>query len=516
MSGRGRQSGSGRQTGRFLATILFTDIVGSTDLAAQVGDNSWRKLVAAHHDAIRRQLRKFGGKEIDTAGDGFFASFDQPAQAVKAADEMLNEEARLGLSLRAGVHTGEAELIGPKVGGIAVHIASRVMATAGGGEVLVSSTVHDLVAGSGLEFDDRGLHGLKGIPGEWHLYALMRPDAVPVAPLDAQRLAAFADSRTRSRRVVVAGLAGSLIVVGLVALGVVAVLGRGPSGPAMPPGPDTIVALDSTGKVVDVRRVPAGPVALTSDGETLWVAALDAGVLVASPIDGTGNGQTIGRVRRPTGITTGGDQIWAADAFDQTVTMIDAQSGDTTRTLHMPSPAIGFGAGAAWVVDDIGDIVVRLDPQSGDTVATVALDAGAYPSAIAVGNDAVWVTNAGAHTVTRIDPSANAIVGSAIPLRMVPDSVGLGVHDVWIGSRASDSVLRLDPQTNAVSATVPVCNQPRAVAADGATVWVACAGQGEVWHLDHDGKQLSVTPVGGEPTDLIVDGGRVYVSVRQP
>ena len=113
---------------------------------------------------------------------------------------MLNEEAKLGLSLRAGVHTGEAETIGTKVGGIAVHIASRVMATAGGGEVLVSSTVHDLVAGSGLEFDDRGLHALKGIPGEWHLYALLRPDAVPVAPLDAQGLAAYADKRKRSRK----------------------------------------------------------------------------------------------------------------------------------------------------------------------------------------------------------------------------------------------------------------------------------------------------------------------------
>ncbi len=130
MTGRGRQSG--KQSGRFLATILFTDIVGSTDLAAEIGDDSWRKLVAAHHDAIRRQLREFGGKEIDTAGDGFFASFDQPAQAVRAADAILNEEAKLGLSLRSGVHTGEAELIGPKVGGIAVHIASRVMAAAAG------------------------------------------------------------------------------------------------------------------------------------------------------------------------------------------------------------------------------------------------------------------------------------------------------------------------------------------------------------------------------------------------
>ena len=513
MTGRGKQGRT--QSSRFLATILFTDIVGSTDLAAEIGDDSWRKLVAAHHDAIRRQLREFGGKEIDTAGDGFFASFEQPAQAVRAADAMLNEEANLGLTLRAGVHTGEAELIGPKVGGIAVHIASRVMAAASGGEVVVSSTVHDLVARSGIEFVDRGLHALKGIPGEWHLYALLRPEALPVAPLDVQRLAAFADQRGRSRRLAAAGVAAAVVVLVVVAAGVVAVLGRGPSGPAIPPGPDTIVALDSSGKAVDVRHVPSGPTALTSDGKNLWVAALDAGVLVALPISGTGSGQTIGRVGRPSGIAAGGDQIWAADAFDQTLTLVDPHSGDTTRTLHMPAPAVGFGAGAAWVVNDIADSVVRLDAQSGDTVATIALAAGAYPNAIAVGSDAVWVTNSGTKTVSRIDPSTNA-VAAPIPLRAAPDSIAVGDNVVWVGSRSADSVLRIDPASNAVAATVPVCDQPSTVAADGTGVWVACVGRGEVWHLDHDGKQLSATPVNGEPTDLIVDNGRVWVTVRQP
>ena len=229
------------------------------------------------------------------------------------------------------------------------------MAAASGGEVVVSSTVHDLVAGSGIEFDDRGLHALKGIPGEWHLYALLRPEALPVAPLDVQRLAAFADQRGRSRRLAAAGVAAAVVVLVVVAAGVVAVLGRGPSGPAIPPGTDTIVALDSSGKAVDVRHVPSGPTALTSDGKNLWVAALDAGVLVALPISGTGSGQTIGRVGRPSGIAAGGDQIWAADAFDQTLTLVDPHSGDTTRTLHMPAPAVGFGAGAAWVVNDIAD-----------------------------------------------------------------------------------------------------------------------------------------------------------------
>jgi adenylate cyclase len=165
---------SRRSPERLLATILFTDIVGSTDLAVRLGDESWRRLVAAHHAGVRRELRRFRGRELDTAGDGFFAAFDQPAQAVRAADAIVAAVAELGVSIRAGLHAGEAEAADGKIGGIAVHIANRVMSSAEPGEVLVSGTVRDLVAGSGLEFRDRGLRALKGIPGEWHLWALVR------------------------------------------------------------------------------------------------------------------------------------------------------------------------------------------------------------------------------------------------------------------------------------------------------------------------------------------------------
>jgi TolB-like protein len=157
--------------------MLFTDIVGSTELAASLGDRAWRDLLAAHHGAVRRELRRFGGREVDTAGDGFFATFDQPAQAVHAADQIVSAVAKLGISVRAGLHTGEAEASGQNIGGLAVHIASRVMSAAWPGEVLVSSTLRELVVGSGLDFSDRGLHQLKGIPGEWHLCALVRRDA---------------------------------------------------------------------------------------------------------------------------------------------------------------------------------------------------------------------------------------------------------------------------------------------------------------------------------------------------
>ncbi|MGZ4257579.1 MAG: adenylate/guanylate cyclase domain-containing protein, partial [Gaiellaceae bacterium] len=157
---------------RVLATVLFTDIVGSSERATELGDRRWRELLEAHHAAVRRELERFRGRELDTAGDGFLASFDGPARAIRSARAAVDAVRGIGLDIRVGVHTGECEVIGEKLAGIAVHIGARVAGQARPGEVLVSSTVRDLVAGSGLEFQDRGQTALKGIPGEWRLFAL--------------------------------------------------------------------------------------------------------------------------------------------------------------------------------------------------------------------------------------------------------------------------------------------------------------------------------------------------------
>lgn len=155
-----------------LATVLFTDIVGSTATAAELGDRRWRELLARHHDVVRGQLARFRGREVDTAGDGFFATFDGPARAIRCACAVGEAVSEIGLEVRAGLHTGECELLDDKVAGIAVSIGARVAARAAPGEVLVSSTVKDLVAGSGIQFVDRGVAELKGVPGEWRLYAV--------------------------------------------------------------------------------------------------------------------------------------------------------------------------------------------------------------------------------------------------------------------------------------------------------------------------------------------------------
>jgi class 3 adenylate cyclase len=160
-----------------LTTVLFTDLVGSTQRASALGDRGWRDLLSQHHALTRRELARFRGEERDTAGDGFFATFDGPARAIRAAQAIVGGVSELGLDLRAGIHVGECELHDGKPAGLAVNIGARTAAEAGAGDILVTSTVRDLVAGSGLAFEERGERELKGVPGTWRLYAVS-PEAV--------------------------------------------------------------------------------------------------------------------------------------------------------------------------------------------------------------------------------------------------------------------------------------------------------------------------------------------------
>lgn len=160
---------------RVLATVLSTDIVDSTHRATEMGDRDWHALLDAHDAVVRAQLNRFRGRGVNTSGDGFLATFDGPQLAIRCAIAICHAVQTLGIEIRAGLHTGECEIRGDDIGGIAVHIGARVSALAGPNEVLVSSTLHDLVIGSGLEFDERGSHELKGVPGEWQLFAVASP-----------------------------------------------------------------------------------------------------------------------------------------------------------------------------------------------------------------------------------------------------------------------------------------------------------------------------------------------------
>jgi class 3 adenylate cyclase len=155
-----------------LATLVFTDIVGSTQRAAELGDSEWHRVLERHDDLVRSELGRWRGREIKQLGDGFLASFEGPARAIRCAQAIAAGVRRLGLEIRAGIHTGECERRGNDLAGMAVHIGARVGAAAGAGEILVSGTVRDLVVGSGIAFDDRGAHEFKGVPGEWRVYAV--------------------------------------------------------------------------------------------------------------------------------------------------------------------------------------------------------------------------------------------------------------------------------------------------------------------------------------------------------
>jgi class 3 adenylate cyclase len=186
-----------REPERALATVVFTDIVGSTELAGNLGDSRWRELLEAHNDIVRRQVERFGGHAVKSTGDGFLSTFDGPAKAIRCACAIRDEVRHLGIQVRAGIHTGECELMGDDVGGMAVHIGARVAGVAGPGEVGVSSTVKDLVVGSGIQFAERGTESLKGVPGEWGLYSVTdgSPTARRVEPIEDTRATRRADRR---------------------------------------------------------------------------------------------------------------------------------------------------------------------------------------------------------------------------------------------------------------------------------------------------------------------------------
>ena len=264
----------GRGTDRLLAALMFTDIVGSTELAGRLGDRGWKQLVARHNSTVRRELRRFGGRELDTAGDGFFVRFDRPAQAIDCAASILRALQPLDLHLRVGIHMGEAEVMGGKVGGIAVHAAARVMSMAAADEILVTSIVKDLAAGADITFEDRGVHELRGIPGEWRIFRA--ESTIPPAPSGVE-----SDEPSRAGRVglrwIVAGIGVAAVLAAVVTALVLSGLTR---PPPITPHPDSIVLLEpSSGgflRLVDLED----PSELVAYEGAIWATSVSGRTLI--------------------------------------------------------------------------------------------------------------------------------------------------------------------------------------------------------------------------------------------
>jgi len=412
-----------------LVTVLFTDIVGSTRIASELGDRRWRVLLSRHHRIVREELRRFAGREVDTAGDGFYAVFDEPSRAVRCACAVSDRVRELGIEIRAGLNIGETEAIGGKPGGVAVHAASRIMSLAGPAEVLVSSMVRDLMPGSGFTFEDRGAHELRDVAGTWQLSAVTAVDgarrkALLSAEEAANRRAEIEPPPLLQRRSGRIGAVAVGAVIAVVAALVVAPLAtRGSPAGSASPGPtatrpgDRLVRIDAAkGKVV---------------------AAYDVG-------------------DHPTAVAFGEGSVWVANANDRTVTRVDPATG-RTDTIHVPAipNAIAAGAGAVWVGQGNAGVVSRIDPVL-LTTETIDLGVGAGDHSLSIAvddaTDSVWVSTSTASfggvpfKIGRIDPDTKtfSVVKTVIGDTFATLAAGSG--SVWFAS-SEGSILRLDPRS---------------------------------------------------------------------
>jgi YVTN family beta-propeller protein len=504
---------------RVLATVLFTDIVGSTERAAAIGDRRWQELVARHHRIVRSELKRFRGREIDTAGDGFFAIFDRPANAIACALAIVASVAALGLQVRAGLHAGEVEPSGRKVGGIAVHTAARVVGQAQADEVLVTATVRELVAGSDFEFADRGMAALKGVPGEWHLFAV----AQSAHPADASTgIEAPAANQTRLG---VSPLLGAAALVGVLALGAGAavLLPRLLAEPAKPivPGVDSVARIPAGAEAFDLALdVGSQPKGLAAGGGAIWVLNFDDQTL--SRIDPATRKVVATKAvgGPPTGLTYGADAVWVTTGFttgqEGSVVRFNARSNQADHPLIAignGAQAIAFGLGALWVVNPIDGEVLKIDPSTNSIVKRIQV--GASPGAIGVGAGSVWVASTLDNQILRIDPTTYA-TGAPIQLRAAPTAIAVTEDAVWVTSDTGDTVTRIDPESGTLIKDIGVGDGPNGVAVTNDAVWVAVGREGKVVRIDPKTDLVVATStVEGSPDSLVVDdSGAVWVSVH--
>jgi YVTN family beta-propeller protein len=503
---------------RILATVLFTDIVGSTETAARLGDRRWHHVLAVHHRIVRAGLKRFHGREIDTAGDGFFATFDQPSEAIECALTVGRELHAAGIDIRAGVHMGEVDVTGKNVGGIAVHVGARVMSKAGAGEVLVSSTVRDLLTGSDLRFGDRGFQDLKGVEASMHLYAVEPPSMTEDEPLPALAH----PPEERKRRSPVAWIAITAAALVAIVVAVVALTGGG--GTTYSPAPNTVARLDATsGEVLGGVAIGTTPTSIVAgDDGRVWVANFDDQTVQSIDPSNGQAGPAQGVVGNPTGLAVGGGSVWVTTGFSSnSLVRIDPTVSNSKETIPLDyhgaavDPAgVAYGEDSVWVTDSNTGLVLRIDPATNDATS-IKLATGTDPSAIAVGEGGVWVTLPTHDQVVRIDPSTNE-VAATIDLAATPGPIAVGQGAVWVSATDTDEVIRIDPSTSTKSATIAdVGDAPEGIAVGSGRVWVANSGDGTVAWIDVQTSRVAGhVNLGATPWAVAAPSDNVWVTIR--
>ena len=499
---------------RRLLAVFFTDIVGSTELATALGDHRWRELLEQHDAAIRAQIARFGGREIDTAGDAFFATFELPIRAVDCALESIRAIRRLGLRIRAGVHMGECVLSNGNVRGVSVHIGARVAAKATGGQLLVSSTVRDILAGAGLKFNDCGEQTLKGVEGRWRLFAVEpreRDTEEDLPPLLEDALKRPTKPLWRQPRVLVAGIVVLAVIIGAITF----VSLRGPGGLQSVPA-DSVALIDAKSMaVVSATKVGARPVGLATTSDGVWVTnSFDRSVSHVS-LDGRSVTTITGLGASPSSDAIAGNLVWIANIDGKTFSRVSPQTKDQVGS---PIPSgnglsdVAYGAGAIWATNSIDGTVWRIDPASGSRTSVIPV--GPSTRGIAVTKDAVWVASEVGQTVSKIDPGSRSVV-AVVPVGHGPRAVAVGSGAVWVANAFDGTVSRIDAASNSVVATIRVGSEPRAISVAAGRVFVANEGDASVSVIDpKTNREIHTIPLHNAPMALAAEGDRVWVSVR--
>jgi class 3 adenylate cyclase len=470
---------------RRLAAILFLDIVGSTEVATKVGDGRWRELLGQFRSLVRDEVKRHKGREEDTAGDGFFATFAQPAAAVRAAAEIVHRVQEVGLDVRCGVHFGETEAIERHRGGVAAHIGSRVMSLAGSSEVLLTGTVRDLMVGAKVELEDGGIHELKGVPGSWQVWRLRSLDGrqlpEPLDPVaaDAVRAQAQEAGRQRRDRILLAGGIAVLLLLG----GAAVVLSRQPSG-TLPPAANP----SASPGIVVVKMDP-----LTN--------------LVTKQIRDPYRSIHTDTLRAVNGA------LWQVVSNDALVGLArrDMDSGQVLDTLAMPQePQAAYGFGSAWVAGESGKGVIdRWDAATKRKTGSITVPNWVW--AVEGGPTAIWVIVEG-WTLAKIDPITTAVVATYhVPIDS-PYRILALKNRVWLSAGDSGELVEFDPATGKFLRTLRTGHR-------GYLVGITSGPSGDIlWVLDDAAGTLtpidSKTATAGQPIGVGVNAHTATVGLN--
>ena len=530
--------------GRRIATVLMLDVVGSTHIAAELGDARYRALSTRFDRIVRESLRRFGGKEEDHAGDGFFATFPQPDRAIRSAVAISDAVRELGIEIRAGIHTGQTEDQNGKAQGIAVVIGARVMSLAGEGELLVTSTTKELVTGSGFGFEDLSGHELKGVPGTWQVFAVTSVDGEtrtrPLPAADAaerRRTITPVADRNRSGRPLAMAALGTVLVAGIA----VAILVGGGDGPTRTgprgdaaPAQESVVELDpETGEIlVEIpapvdqrgrpgfqRGTPDHVMALGRGGVWIlrsyrWLYHVDprADELRSVITLDLGGGPSFSL-----NLAVGLDEVWIA--HDRGLSRVDPATEDQRIVVPSRAGTIGslraadvtLGNGYVWLITPDGQLV-RFDPRTGRSRAVLLPGSG---DVIAFGYGSVWIGDTVAATVTRYDPETLR-PEPPIEVPQGVDNIVIGDR-VWVLSHGADVLTPIDPASGEPGTSVPVGEDPTGLTAGDGAVWVGDE-DGVIRRVDENTRQVTEIPFGAEIRALAYDDetDTLWVDVAGP